>query len=188
MAEWRAIPGFPDYEASSEGAIRRRTAPKRNRLYPITGFCDPRGYIMVGIKNAVGQLKNVQVHKLVCLAFHGLPPSPAHQVAHNDGSRGNNSSLNLRWATPKENTADKILHGTSQRGEKNPIAKLSEAAIPEIFRLANAGEMQRSIARRYGVHQRQIFNVLHKRTWAHVSEAQCLQYARSTPLFADART
>jgi hypothetical protein len=37
-----------------------------------------------------------------------------HQAAHGDGAGLNNRLANLRWATRRENEADKIKHGTHQ--------------------------------------------------------------------------
>jgi len=47
-----------------------------------------------------------------------------YQCCHNDGNPHNNRIENLRWDTPKGNNLDKIRHGTSGRGEKNPMAKI----------------------------------------------------------------
>lgn len=174
MAEWRPIPDC-DYEASDEGQIRRSIPAKRKRVYPITGFTAPTGYVMACLQ-INGKQKNVLVHRMVCAAFHGPQPSPDHEVAHRTGKRGDNRQENLRWATPAENNADKVFHGTAQHGEKNGSAKLTEADIPHISRRANEGQGQREIAAHFGVHQRQICNVLHKRSWSHISEPLELHY------------
>src|SRR5271157_4590362 len=55
------------------------------------------------------------VNRLVCKIYHGAPPSQRHQAAHNCGFSSCVNYRHLRWATPAENTADKILHGTVQR-------------------------------------------------------------------------
>lgn len=53
-------------------------------------------------------------HRVMCILAHGSPPSPSHQAAHSCG-RGSGGCVNpehLRWATAKENIADKFnLHG-----------------------------------------------------------------------------
>lgn len=53
-------------------------------------------------------------HRVMCILEHGAPPTPEHQAAHWCG-RGRDGCINpkhLRWATAKENIADKFnLHG-----------------------------------------------------------------------------
>jgi hypothetical protein len=77
-----------------------------------------RGYLVV----ALGHRGTIYVHHLVLLAFVG--PRPAgRQAAHGDGHRTNNLLSNLRWATPKENTADRYRHGTVLFGTRHPLGR-----------------------------------------------------------------
>lgn len=55
------------------------------------------GYVRINIKG-----KSYSVHYLVCLAFHGRPPTPYHSVNHIDEIKNNNSAHNLEWLTPKQ--------------------------------------------------------------------------------------
>jgi hypothetical protein len=56
-----------------------------------------QGYLQVSVDG-----KTKRVHTLVCLAFHGLPPSSIHTVNHKNGKKDDNREVNLEWATPKE--------------------------------------------------------------------------------------
>jgi hypothetical protein len=47
------------------------------------------------------------------------------QVRHLDGDTMNCRAGNLAYGTHKENQEDKVRHGTSSYGEKNPRAKLT---------------------------------------------------------------
>jgi hypothetical protein len=53
-------------------------------------------------------------HRVMCVLEHGEPPTPEHQAAHSCGN-GRGGCINpdhLRWATPKENIAEKFdVHG-----------------------------------------------------------------------------
>lgn len=134
MSDWREIPRFSKYEVSELAEIRNRQT--RRHLSP---FVDKSGYRMVSLMpdepRAGKRLQqNVPLHRLVCLAFHGLPPSPQHEVAHNDGVRLNCVPSNLRWATRKENHADKHRHGTRQVGERIGNAVLTATQVAEIRR------------------------------------------------------
>ncbi len=63
------------------------------------------------------------------LAFIGAPPTELHEVAHHDGDPSNNAVTNLRWATRAENHADKLRHGTHNRGERHPLSKVTDAQV-----------------------------------------------------------
>jgi hypothetical protein len=61
------------------------------------------------------------------------------EACHGDGDSANNRLGNLRWDTPTNNHADKILHGTTNRGERSGTAKLTDAAVGLAFALREAG-------------------------------------------------
>jgi hypothetical protein len=111
------------------------------------------------------------VHRVVCENVHGLPPSPDHQVAHSCG-KGHEGCVNprhLRWATRLENDADKIIHGTRASGERHGAAKISDADVRDIRRLALTIP-QKVIAKRYGISRAGVCLIVARKTWAHVSD------------------
>lgn len=57
------------------------------------------------------------VSRLLCTKVYGDPPTRAHQAAHScgKGHLGCVAKSHLRWATPAENQADRIIHGTMRR-------------------------------------------------------------------------
>jgi hypothetical protein len=103
----RPVPGFDGYFADRSGRIfstkkgrmRERKQDRRGRY--------PRTILWVDNRR-----KEVLSHRMVCLAFHGLPPSPAHLVRHLNGKKHDNRADNLVWGTPTENCNDKTAHGT----------------------------------------------------------------------------
>lgn len=66
-----------------------------------------------------GKSLTCNVHRLVLEAFIG--PRPKGMVCRHfpDRDTRNNRLDNLRWGTPEENQADKIVHGTSNYGLKH---------------------------------------------------------------------
>lgn len=124
MEVWKGIPGIAGYEASTEGRIRSvKTAGRTLRGRVFSPGIDLRGYRRVSLM-VDGKSKTFGVHRLVCLTFHGEPPSAAHQAAHTrDPNPGNNAADNLRWATPRENASDQLVHGTRRRRYKNAGVK-----------------------------------------------------------------
>ncbi len=115
------------------------------------------------------ETKMIAAHIVMCEAVHGPRPSDVHEVAHSCG-KGRDGCVNpkhLRWATKTSNEADKIIHGTSNRGERNGHSKLTQADIKTIRSLA--GKMKQSdIADEYGVTRGGISSIVTGRTWGWV--------------------
>jgi hypothetical protein len=109
--EWRDIPEWPGYQASSHGRIRSFKRWPKGRI--AKQCADIRtGYKRVNLRSPDGNNRAVKVHRLICAAFHGPSPTDKPEVAHRDGTRDNNQPDNLRWASRKENVADQMAHGT----------------------------------------------------------------------------
>jgi hypothetical protein len=107
------------------------------------------------------------VSRAVCEAVNGPPPTRRHEAAHSCG-KGHLGCINgrhLRWATPKENRADRVLHGTVPRGETNHNAVLTEQGAKDIFVRANKGENHRIIARMYGIDPAAVSAIKRGRNW-----------------------
>jgi len=119
MEQWRDIPDHDGYQASDLGRIRSldRLVECRNGVVkPFKGrILAPQNQTSGYFGMVLGRGRPRLVHRLVMLAFVGPCPS-GHEVAHNDGNRRNNALSNLRYATPKENAADKNRHGTVRVG------------------------------------------------------------------------
>lgn len=106
--EWRVAPGFPDYEVSSLGRVRRVTEGGPNTWPGRILVCrrDTHGYrfSQTGKRETT---KRFWVHLLVAEAFHG--PRPEGMVAdHINRDRGDNRAENLRWVTRSQN----VRHGS----------------------------------------------------------------------------
>lgn len=117
---WRPVPGYEGrYEVSDQGRVRSLWAIggnyKRRRQTPLIlkSPANAHGYKTVNLRGTVNRPH--EVHRLVCLAFHGPPPTPRHTAAHRDGLKGNCWSYNLRWATWEEQALDRRRHGTAAR-------------------------------------------------------------------------
>lgn len=179
-SEWRSIPGFSDYEASSFGDIRRvRCSEKyhghKHLPFQIAKILMPTGYEIVGVESDVtGKRCQRPVHRLVALAFLGDPPTPRHVVAHWDGDKRNNVLSNIRWATRSENESDKVRHGTAQRGHGNPRAKLSVDDVKDIRkRYVRRYGCLSELAREYSVSVSTIFSVVRGETWDFDKIGEC---------------
>lgn len=173
VSDWRPVVGYEGiYEVSSDGLIRSlprtdtKGRPIKGRLmrpsmagrYPSVPLC----------KNA--RRKTSAVHIIVAAAFLGPRPQ-GMDVAHNDGDVSNARLSNLRYATHKENEADKRSHGTQfiAKGELNGHAKLNAQQVSEIIHRHLVGkESQSALAAEFGVHQSMISHIKRGANWTHI--------------------
>jgi hypothetical protein len=111
--------------------------------------------------------KQCMVTRFICEKEHGPPPTAKHQAAHSCG-KGHLACVtkrHLSWKTPAENSADRNIHGTDNRGEKNGSAKLTEPDVDKIRSLKGAMS-QRAIARLFGVTPPTIGSIHRGKAWS----------------------
>lgn len=137
-------------------------------IWPYARGCG-RGEDGYGRLQVLGKLR--YVHRLVCEEANGPPPTPKHDAAHScgRGHLGCVTKRHLSWKTRKENDADKIIHGTSNRGEKRWNSKLSEEQAKEIISLKGK-EFQRETAKRFGVSRGAVAKIWQGRSWGWLKE------------------
>lgn len=134
------------YEVTECGMIWSRLTGKYLRAY-----LSADGYRAVALRND-GRTTRATVHAIVAEAWIGPRPHES-DVCHNDGSRTNNHAKNLRYASRSENLRDREQHGTAQRGQRNPSAKLTDAQANEIRGLRSRGAPLKQIAAMFGVRE-----------------------------------
>ena len=165
---WRTVPGYPAYEVSVDGLVRRCQGFRCRRAHRVlVPFVRPNGYAQILLYQRA-QRRRFGVHQLVALAFLGPKPSPQHEVAHLDGQRLNNHVSNLAWLLPIENDAHKDLHGTRLRGSQIHSAKLVEAQVVLIRQALAVGIRQCALAQTYGVSDSTVSLIARGKTWRHV--------------------
>lgn len=153
MERWKPVVGFEGlYEVSDQGRVRSLRTGRILKPQKQT-----TGYLQVSLGRRLHT-----VHKIVLHAFCG--PRPVGCVAaHGDGNKGNNRLANLRYATPIENAADMIAHGTRMVGEKNPRRKLSAAEV--LWIRENSHMKQQALAVKFAVRQTAISKILRRQRW-----------------------
>lgn len=85
-------------------------------------------------------LAGVPIHRIVCTAFNGPPPTDQHVVDHIDTNRANNRPENLRWLTRLENallneiTARRIelAYGSIDAFFEDPSKPRIETSFPDV--------------------------------------------------------
>lgn len=125
--EWRPIPGFPRYEASNKGTVRRAELPDGSPIFHELAPHPDRasGHLKVSVYRN-GQQFRRGVHQLVALAFHGEPPPDKPFACHRNGIASDCRPENIRWGSREENVADMILHNKLRRGTLNQQRTLTK--------------------------------------------------------------
>lgn len=125
----RPVPGFPNYEAGSDGQVYRVGAAEPLKPYACS---NRRQYLAVKIRRLPHLPRaNVYVHRIVCEAFYGAPPSPRHEVRHMSGDTFDNRPQNLDWGTKADNGADRAAHGSYRRaGDTRPLPPQRPRNLP----------------------------------------------------------
>jgi hypothetical protein len=112
-----------------------------------------------------------QAHRYMCIKAHGEPPTPVHQAAHScgNGHLGCANPRHLSWKTVADNQADRLIHGTHNRGERCGTSKLTASDVFEIIDRVARGETQISIAKTYNVDQSSVSSIITGRKWSHLT-------------------
>jgi hypothetical protein len=137
---WKPIPFCNGYFVSNYGRIKSKYRILKQRV-------DSKGYSTTRIKNNDGDVKNLQVHRIVASVFiPNLDNKPC--VDHIDTDRTNNKVVfkkdgsidymetNLRWVTPKENANNPNSLRKLRNAQNNEDKKRKRIAT----RLANGGK------------------------------------------------
>lgn len=163
------IPEYPGYAASDDGRIwscRRKTIRKWREMR--NNGLDRQGYYRVTLNIGGNRQRYVFIHRLILLAFVGPPRDGQWCCCHGDGTRTNNRLDNLRWGDAFDNMNDKVQHGTDPRGDRNPMAKLTEADVIQIRELAAKRYDYFELAARFGVVEGTIHQIVRRTTWKHL--------------------
>ena len=96
---------------------------------------------------------------------------PSELVARHICGRGADGCVNPMHIVPGtnlENSADMRVHGTVPEGERNGHAKITEAMVIEIRRLAAEGVPRKEIAQRFGIKYSNVGDVVRRTSWRYL--------------------
>ena len=172
----KLIPGFNGYyKAGTDGSLlswyswgggngsRRMHRTKWHKLKPHHNHRTGRLTVRL-FKN--GKKRHYLVHRLVLFTFAG-PCPPGMECRHFPDRDPTNCGIdNLRYGTKSENQMDRVLHGTSNRGEQNGSAKLTRQNVWLIRRLWITGDYtMRQLADLFIVSPGTICHIVNHKTW-----------------------
>lgn len=157
MSQWKPIPNYENYEASSEGEIRRNG--KILKPYSLN-----KGHLIVSLcKN--GKSKKYLIHRLVLETFIGPCPEGMETCHFPDKDPTNNKLNNIRWDTRSANRQDSKKHGTWLNGSKHPNAKLTENDVKKIKK---SDKTHQKLAIEFGIARSIITRIKNGQRWRHV--------------------
>lgn len=154
MEIWKPAPGYPRYEVSNEGRVRRVGTGRI--LKPWT---DRESYCIVTLRHENGERRKVRVARLVLAAFTGTWGQEAN---HLNGKKNDNSLVNLEWTDRKGNAAHASRTLLLAHGPAHPQAKLTLGAVRMI---RSSSKLQRELAETFGVSQSVISTIKAHREW-----------------------
>lgn len=135
--EWRDIPGYSSYEASSLGTLRHKRIGRICNFYETT--TSKGTYLNSGSKDDASRFNSRGVHILICMAFHGVPPTNKHEVNHKDGNKHNNLPDNLEWVTRGENIQHAYKEGLRKENRKVIMTDVLTGAETEFYSMNELG-------------------------------------------------
>ena len=128
----------------------------------------PFGLTTAGYGSIVYDGRQTYAHVVSCEMNRETRTPAGKEVAHSCGVPVCVNPRHLRFATRKENQADRLLHGTTVRGEQVHSAKLTADQASEIKRRIKRGESAQSIAANYPVSEASVRDIRRGSTWAWV--------------------
>src|SRR5688572_29235607 len=103
---WKEIPGYDGFQVTNTNKVKKlaksyidsigRVVNKPEKLLTVT--VNRKGYLRVELCIGDGKKKSFTLHRLIMLAFKGLPPAGMDQINHIDGNKQNNNPDNLEYS------------------------------------------------------------------------------------------
>jgi hypothetical protein len=92
---WKDCVDLPNLLVSNQGRIQKTNYHNNSKTFGDTENHD-------GYKTVSQNGRNHLIHRLICITFNGNCTDESYTVDHIDGNKTNNASINLRWASKKE--------------------------------------------------------------------------------------
>lgn len=108
--------------------------------------------------------KGRNAHAIVCEKIYGPAPIGKPESAHSCGWGRCVNKRHLRWASYQENNHDKWKHGTSNRGKRHGLSKLTDKEVIQIR--SSKGKIRvKDLAKKFMISDAQICGIHAWRDW-----------------------
>lgn len=165
------------YQISRDGLITNSQWNKTGTPRAVKINRKPSGYLKCVLHHPRSRESRVVfVHRVIAIAFHGMPASGDLQVDHINRHRDDNRAENLEWVSPAINQQRAWPFNVNRAGqicgpgEKSRQAKVTETQAIEIRRRCAEGETQRQVGLEFGITQSAVWLIVHKKNWKHLPE------------------
>lgn len=161
--QFAKIPNYSGYMAGSDGTVWH---VKKSGSMQLKVKARRDGYLSATL-SSLGKAKSFAVHRLVLMAFVGMPEE-GQECRHLNGVKHDNRLSNLAWGTRSENHADKKVHGTEIIGTKNHNHVLTDDQVRSARSDYESGMSYRTLASKYDVSLSSIRSAITGATWSHI--------------------
>ena len=164
IEDWKKIPEFEDYEASTFGNIRSLKKQSNGKI--LKPFLNKDGYELINLFQNKKRFTGL-VHRLIMKTFIG---ESSLTVNHIDGIKTNNRLDNLEYCTRSQNIKHSFNTGLhSHIGEKNTNSILKNEDVLLIRKLNKEYNIkQKTLSLLFGVNNRSISNIVLRKSWRHI--------------------
>lgn len=158
---WKPVRGWPEFEVSNLGRVRRVATGFIRKPSSISGYQAMR------LTRPGGHSQTILVHRAVAMAFLPRRRRKTMQVNHKDSDRWNPRADNLEWVTCAQNIQHGYDHGNCcAKGSRNGHSKINEAIV---FEIRNASKDEYPVIAAFcGISMATVRDVVARRTWRHV--------------------
>jgi len=163
--EFSQIPNFEGYFVSKNGVV----LSKRQQIQPIVmrQMKQKDGHLYVYLYNGKGKSKKMYVHRLVLMAWIGMPKN-GQEARHFNDIPYDNRIENLAWGSRIENVADKRKNGRIPIGEKSPSHRLTNEQVMDIRKRYSIGESAKDLSIEFGISHVNILAIIRGDNWSHL--------------------
>lgn len=113
--------------------------------------------------------KSVRAHRWIYALLNG--PIPDDQVVrHKCDNPKCVNPMHLEIGTHSQNCVDKYQRGrgADRKGAKHPLARITEADVIEIRRLAECGYTHKQISARFDISSQHVGKIVRRENWGHI--------------------